>query len=225
MKARALDVQNLTAKRQNRLRLAVARLLGAATCGIALYDENFGIFRLLGRTVGKLARQRERVEDVLAARHLARFASSLASFQRLRRLPDDLLGRRGVLLQVFRKALRHGVLHERADLGVTELRFRLPLKLRVMQLHGDDRRQALARIVAREVGILLLQNALAARIVVDGARHEGICAKAVHLGGGEAHGPPHEVVAQIGADALGDERGHLLAYECEAIADECEAHE
>ena len=208
MKARALDVQNLTAKRQNRLRLAVARLLGAATCGIALYDEDFGIFRLLRRTVGELARQRERVEDVLAARHLARFASSLASFQSLRRLPDDLLGRGGVLLQIFCKALGHGVLHERADLGVAELRFRLPLELRVVQLHGDDRRQALTRIVTREVGILLLQNALTARIVVDGARHgllEAVEVRAA-LVRVDVVGESHDRVRRIGCRPL---HGHF----------------
>ena len=208
MKARALDVQNLTAKRQNRLRLAVARLLGAATCGIALYDEDFGIFRLLRRAVGKLTRQRERVEDVLATRHLASLASSFAGFQRLRCLSDDLLGRGGVLLQIFCKALGHGVLHERADLGVAKLRFRLPLELRVVQLHGDNRRQTLARIVAREVGILLLQNALTARIVVDSARHGLLEAVEVRstLVRVDVVGKSHDRVRRIGCRPL---HGHF----------------
>ena len=208
MKTRALDVQNLTAKRQNCLRLAVARLLGAAACGIALYDENFGIFRFLGRTVGKLARQRERVEDVLAARHLTRFASSLAGFQSLRRLPNDLLSGGGVLLQIFRKALGHGVLHERADLGVAELRFRLSLELRVMQLYGNNRCQALTRIVTRKIGILLLQDALAARIVVDRARHgllEAVKMRAT-LVRVDVVGESHDGVRRIGCRPL---HGHF----------------
>ena len=33
------DVQNLAAQGQDRLRLAVARLLGAAACGVALDDK------------------------------------------------------------------------------------------------------------------------------------------------------------------------------------------
>ena len=45
-KAGALDVQDLAAAAQDGLRLAVARLLGAATCGIALYKD-FGLFGLL----------------------------------------------------------------------------------------------------------------------------------------------------------------------------------
>ena len=39
-----------------------------------------------------------------------------------------------------------------------------------MQLHGDDGGQTLASVVAGEVVVLLLQDALAARILVDGAR-------------------------------------------------------
>ena len=39
-----------------------------------------------------------------------------------------------------------------------------------MQLHRDDGRAALARVVAGEVGVLLLEDALVARVLVDGAR-------------------------------------------------------
>ena len=36
------NVQDFTPDRQNRLRLAVARLLGAAACAVAFDDEQFG---------------------------------------------------------------------------------------------------------------------------------------------------------------------------------------
>ena len=170
VQAGTLDVQDLTAQRQDGLRLAVARLLGAATCGIALYNEDFGLFGLFGRAVRQLTRQRERVEHALAARHLAGLTGGLAGLQGLRCLADDALGRRGVLLQVFGQTLCDGVLDKRADLGVAELRLRLALELRVVQLHGDDGGQALAGVVTGEVVVLLLQDALAARILVDGAR-------------------------------------------------------
>ena len=39
------------------------------------------------------------------------------------------------------------------DLGVAELRLRLALELRVGQLDADDRGQALADVVAREVAV------------------------------------------------------------------------
>ena len=124
----------------------------------------------LGRTVGQLARQRERVEHSLAARHLAGLAGGLAGLERLCGLVDDALGRLRVLLKVLGEPLGHRVLHERADLGVAELRLRLALELRVVQLYRDDGRAALARVVAGEVRVLLLEDALRAGVLVDGAR-------------------------------------------------------
>ena len=170
VQARALHVEDLAAQGQDGLRLAVAGLLGRAACGIALYDEQFGVLRGLGRAVGQLARQRERVQHALAARHLARLACGFAGLERLGGLADDALGRGRVLLEVLGQALGHGVLHQRADLGVAQLRLRLSLELRVVQLHGHDGRAALARVVAGEVGILLLEDALRAGVLVDGAR-------------------------------------------------------
>ena len=77
-----------------------------------------------------------------------------------------------------------------------------------MQLHGDDRCQTLARIVTREVGILLLQNALAARIVVDGARHgllEAVEVRAT-LVRVDVVGKSHDRVRRIGCRPL---HGHF----------------
>ena len=170
VQARALHVEDLAAQGQDGLRLAVAGLLGRAACGIALYDEQFGVLRGLGRAVGQLARQRERVQHAFAARHLARLAGGLAGLERLGGLADDALGRGRVLLEVLGQALGHGVLHQRTDLGVAQLRLRLALELRVVQLHGHDGRAALTRVVAGEVGILLFEDALRAGVLVDGAR-------------------------------------------------------
>ncbi len=47
VQAGTLDVQNLTAQGQDGLKFAVARPLRAA-CGIALDDEDFGLFRVAG---------------------------------------------------------------------------------------------------------------------------------------------------------------------------------
>ena len=170
MQTGALHVEDFTAQGQDGLRLAVAGLLGRAACGIALYDEDFGVLRGLGRAVRQLAGQRERVEHALAARHLACLARGFAGLEGLGRLADDALGRGRVLLEVLGESLGHGVLHERADLGVAELRLRLALELRVMQLHGHDGRATLARVIAGEVGILLLEDALGASVLVDGTR-------------------------------------------------------
>ena len=53
VKARALDVQDLAAQRQDGLVLAVAGLFGGTACGIALDDEQFGLGRIAFLTVAK----------------------------------------------------------------------------------------------------------------------------------------------------------------------------
>ena len=56
---------------------------------------------------------------------------------------------------------------EPVDPGVAELRLRLALELRLAQLHGDDRGEALAHVLALEVLlVLLLQQAHAPRAYV-----------------------------------------------------------
>ncbi len=53
------------------------------------------------------------------------------------------------------------------------LRLGLALELRVAQLHRDERREALAHVLAGEVLLLLLEEVLLARVVVDRAREGG----------------------------------------------------
>src|SRR5204863_1731902 len=51
------DVQDLAAYRKDRLRLAVARLLGRAARAVALDDEDLGPRRIVVGAVGELARK------------------------------------------------------------------------------------------------------------------------------------------------------------------------
>ena len=59
------------------------------------------------------------------------------------------------------------------DLGVAELGLGLALELRVGQLDADDRRQALADVVAGQVRVVVLEDARPARLVVERARQRG----------------------------------------------------
>jgi len=52
---RRSDVQDLAANGQDRLRLAVARLLGRAARRVSLDDENLGAIGCVRRTIGELA--------------------------------------------------------------------------------------------------------------------------------------------------------------------------
>ncbi len=78
------DVEDLAAQRQDRLRGAVARLLGRAAGGIALDDENLGALGGAVGAVGELAGQAQ-----LAHRGLARDVLFLAAADALLGALDD----------------------------------------------------------------------------------------------------------------------------------------
>ena len=83
------------------------------------------------------------------------------------RLAGDLLALARVLLEPLAEPVVDDLLHERLRLGVAELGLGLALELRLGQLDADDRDQALADVVAGEVGVLLLEDAPVARELVD----------------------------------------------------------
>ena len=85
-------------------------------------------------------------------------------------LVHDRPGLGRVLLEVLGQALGHRAGHEAGDLGVAELGLGLALELRLAQLHRDDRGEPLAGVRALQVLVLLLEQALGARVVVEGAR-------------------------------------------------------
>ena len=106
--------------------------------------------RSRGRAVGELVGHAHAVERGLAPGQLTRLLRRGARPRRVRRLADDRLRRVGVLLEPAAEVLVGGALHERADLGVAELRLGLALELRVGEAHRHDRGEALAHVVALE---------------------------------------------------------------------------
>ena len=74
----ALDVEDLAADRQDRLRHRVARRLALAARAVALDDEQLRLLRVLRRAVGELARHRAGVEQRLAPGEVARLAGRRA---------------------------------------------------------------------------------------------------------------------------------------------------
>ena len=95
----------------------------------------------------------------LSLRELPRLSRRLAGAEcaqaiyLLSRLRD-----RGIFLEEFRKLLRHDVVNDRSHLGISELRLRLAFKLRVRQLHRNHRAQSLARVLAGEILVGILQR-------------------------------------------------------------------
>ena len=120
--------------------------------------------------VGELARQRIAVQRRLAPRQLARLAGGLARVPRGHGLRDDLLRVLRVLLEELGEPRVDGLLDEALHPRVAELGLRLPFELRLAQLHRDDRGEPLADVLALEVVLLLLEQALVARVAVQRGR-------------------------------------------------------
>ena len=121
VEARALDIEDLAAQRQDRLVFARAALLGRTACRITLDEEEFGLGRIAFRAVGKLARQRGDVERALAARQFTRLAGRFAGGGGLDDLADEDLGVAGMLFEPGAERLVDEAFHHRPDFGRDEL--------------------------------------------------------------------------------------------------------
>ena len=165
---RPLHVQDLAAQRQDGLEAAVTPLLGTATGAVTLDDVELGFGRITLGAVGQLARQAEAVQATLALHQLTRLARSFARSRRDEALLDDATGNLGILLQEGSQRVIDDSLHCARDIGVTQLALGLPLKLRLGQLHRDDRGQTLAHILSGK-RFVRLQEAVALAVLVQGA--------------------------------------------------------
>src|SRR5207253_3769433 len=159
---------------------AAASLLGRAAGRIALADEQLRGRGIVDRAVGELAGKRHALERRLAPRQLARLPGGLPGARGRDRLLDDLLRVGRVLFHELAEPRVHRRLDEAGDRRVPELRLRLALELRVLQLDRDDRCEPLAPVLPLEAVLLLLEQALVARVLVQCARQSG--AEALHVG-------------------------------------------
>src|SRR5205823_8009341 len=121
----------------------------------------------------ELARQRRVLQGALAPREIARLAGRHPRLCRLDGLAHDGVALGRVLLEELTELLVDDRRDEALHARVPELGLRLALELRILQLRRDDRRQALAHVLAGEVVVLLLQQALVARELVERSRQRG----------------------------------------------------
>ena len=192
-----LDVDDLAAQRQHRLGVAVAALLGRAAGRVALDDEQLGQGGVADGAVGELAGQGRVLERRLAAGQVARLARRVAGAGGVDRLGDDPPGLGRVLLEELAELAVDDLLDQALDRRVAELGLRLALELRVGELHRDHRGQALADVVAAEVLVLLLQQALVAGVGVQRP--------------GQRRAEAGEVrAALVGVDVVGEREHRLL---------------
>ena len=150
--AALLDVQDLPAQRQDRLRVAVAGAHGRAAGRVALDDEQLRERRVLDRAVGELAGQGRVLERRLASGQVARLARGRPGPRRVDALADHARGRpagspRGTPIGARTRPSCTKPCHA----GVAELGLGLALELRIGQLGRDHRGQALADVLAGQV--------------------------------------------------------------------------
>ncbi len=163
-RCRAGDVQDLAADGQDRLCLAVARLLGAAAGRIALDNEQFGAFGAVGGAIGELAGQAE-----LAARgrglalHLA---LGLAAQAIVHPFEDEAQQRAApvhVIGQEMVEMVAHRALDQRAGLGAGQPVLGLALELRLADEQAEHQLGAADDVVGGDVARALLPHQLAER--------------------------------------------------------------
>ena len=172
---RLLDVQDLSAQRQDRLRAPVAALLGRTAGAVSFDDEELRESGVLFLAVRELAGQRAGIESALAPHELARLARRFPRPRGLDDLVDDAPGDAGVFLEVRAELLVDHLLDPRLDLGRNELVLRLRRELRIADLHGHDGGQALPAVVARKTGLLQrLRQRVLLGIALQRARQSGL---------------------------------------------------
>ena len=153
--------------------------------------------RVADRAVGELAGQGRVLERRLAPGQVARLARRLASTGGVDGLLQDPPRLARVLLQELAQLAVHRLLDQALDRRVAELRLRLALELGVGELDRDHRGQPLADIVAAQVRVLLLQQALGPRVGVQRP--------------GQRRAEAREVrAALVGVDVVGEREHRLL---------------
>src|SRR6266550_1750014 len=103
VEAGALDIEDLTLQRQDRLKCAVAALLRGAAGAVTLDNEELALGGIALLAIGELAREVGDVERALAPGQVARLACSFARRSRLDDLADDLSRIGGMLLEPLRQ--------------------------------------------------------------------------------------------------------------------------
>ena len=169
-----LDVQDLAAQGQDRLRAVVAAGDGRAAGGVALHEEELAFGGVVGLAVRELA---EEAAEFGAARleHLVLdLLGRLAGAHRLEDLVDDLRADLRVLLEVVLELLEDELLDDALDLAVAELGLGLALELGRGVEDEDDAGETLADVLARRGGVVFLEELLVLREGVDDRRERGL---------------------------------------------------
>jgi len=123
--ARPLNVEDLSAQRQNRLEAALPPLLCASARGITLDDVDLALACILALAICELTGKRTRVEDALALYHLTRTTRGFAGACSEHCLFDDALASLRFFFEVLVELLVENALDDALDLARHQLVFGL----------------------------------------------------------------------------------------------------
>ncbi len=168
VQAGLLHVQGLAKEREDGLVTAVASLLGRAAGGVSFNDVNLAQGGILFGAVGQVAGQTAAAQRALA-HGFAGLAGGLAGARGVEALVDDALGQALGRLKGHLEVVADDFLHDAVNFTVRELGLGLTLEARLGHLDRDDRRQALAHVVAGDARVLVLDQVVGLAVVVDRA--------------------------------------------------------
>ena len=173
-------VQHLAPQGEDGLNGGVTAHLGRAACRVTLDDEDLGAGGVFFTAVGQLAGHPAGLQRALAAHQLPGLFGSGAGAGCLGGLFKNGLCHAGVLLKELHQLGVHHVGNKGADLGIAQLCLGLALELCLLQLDGNDADEALADIGTGKVLVLILQQAVAAAVIVEHTGQAG--AEALFMG-------------------------------------------
>ena len=168
---RARNVQDLAADRQDRLRFAVARLLGAAARAIAFDDEQFSLALAFAAAIGELARQAQLlgVGGALAL-DFALLLALQALVHALHHFAEQRLAALHIVGEEVVEVIAHRVFDQPRGFGRGQAVLGLRLELRFADEHAEHHLGAGHHIVGGEILGLLGADQFAERAKPAGQR-------------------------------------------------------
>ena len=157
VQASALDVQDLTAQRQNSLGVRVTTLNSRTTRRVTLHQVNLRDRRILRGAVLELTGHGAGLQQALTAGRLTCLTGCNTRLSGGDCAANNILRHRGVTAEPVAEVIVHLTLGEGLRLRVTQLGLGLTLELRLRNLNRNDRGQALTYVFAGEVIVLIAQ--------------------------------------------------------------------
>ena len=163
-----LDVQYFAAKGKNGLCRAASGRLGAASCRIALDQEDFTFLGIFVGAVRKLARKRSCLQNPFSFRDLSRLSCRFSGSLRGKGILQDFSRNGRILLQIVSQLLGDDAVRGSSRLHVAELLLSLSFKLGILNLDADDCGDSLSDIISGEVLVIVLENLVPSSVIVEG---------------------------------------------------------